>query len=78
MLLVVHVVWAPVRHADECRGLHCHTEGRRDGAQHPAAAFTLDHASFRYNLLLFTQIYLILLAVDTSILSSTAHITPSV
>lgn len=50
-LLVFHVVGAPVRHPDERRGLHCHLEGGCDGTQHPAAAHTLDHACFRYDLI---------------------------
>lgn len=48
-LLAVYVVRAAVRHADERGGLHCHTEGGCDGAQHPPAAHTLDHAYFRYD-----------------------------
>ena len=48
MLFVVHVVGPSVRHSDECRGLHRHPEGGRDGAQRPAAAHTLDHAGFRW------------------------------
>jgi len=46
-LLAVHVVGAPLRHGDECGGLHSRPKGGRDSAQHPAAARTLDHAGFR-------------------------------
>lgn len=56
MLLVVHVVGAPVRHSDERRGLHRHPEGGHDGAQRPAAAHTLDHAGFRWDDLVWGHI----------------------